>query len=857
ARPAPDVSGFAQLTRLWERGRGKALELLLGAAVLLALALAARWGARAGAWKYGTLYICVMILGVAAVGVVVEGAAHLAQQAAGARVSVPPGLGFLAPVQRPGSELQIAVANVADKMTTTEALALGWPALAALALWLGGWMAGAPETKLAAYVGGWTLLAWAALRFPSGAAAFVWIVPAFLACHVVLPGLRQLSRLPRRPAAAGAAPASGAAPATLALLAGGLYWMSFGPGVAQGAEPPSGKTNAVAAAAIPDSVTQTIRVEDKVALGTAKIRWQALKGQSLLLLAEPAVLTHVVFPPRSLKLAPGPAGSKFAQQIVAQENGTFDIEEQYEIRVSAEPAGTGFALPAPYGLINRLSLTVVNLDVDVLSAQAVSISCDHATTNTVATLVLSPANGTISWKPRSRDVKREKPVFYAEMAQLFVPSGGVVEGAHAVSIRPAQGELAELTFNVPTGATVTDVIDPSKPANGAAASAPAWRFDPDTRKLRVVLNPALSRPFALLIRSQVATGPLPFEQGLGLVTVDGAAGQIVGEAGIATSDEVQLDSVTANGLSPINLEDFPMDAGSAFRGQIAGLTLRRAFRYAEAAASLTLKASAVEPDVRVESRDTLSLGEDHTTLADSFTADITKAGIFNLSFVMPKGFDVDSISGAALSQWTELKSDAERVITLHLTGKTLGRQEFAITLAGPGVKTARNWKAPQVVVREANKQRGTLLIVPEQGMGLQAATNQGYMQLDPQKSGIRQKGVLAFSLLQVPANLTLDIDQVDPWIEVTSLQHAAVGEAQMKITANLLYQIQNAGLRGLRVFLPTNAESVRFQGDQVSDFLKMTNAVTNGLQEWEVKLDRRVIGQYLLQATYQTPIAAQ
>jgi hypothetical protein len=415
------------------------------------------------------------------------------------------------------------------------------------------------------------------------------------------------------------------------------------------------------------------------------------------------------------------------------------------------------------------------------------------------------------------------------MAQLFVPSAGVVEGAHYVSIRPAQGELAEVTFNVPPGATVTDVVDPAPQANSAAAPPPQWRFDPDTRKLRVTLNPPLSRLFALLIRSQIATGPLPFEQSLGLVTVDGAAGQIVGEAGIATTEEVQLDSVTANALSPINLEDFPLNATSAFRGQIPGLTLHRAFRYSDTAASLALKASAVEPDVRVTTRDTLSLGEDHTTLADTFTADITRAGIFDLSFVMPDGFDVDSISGAALSQWTESRTNDGRVITLHLSGKTQGSQQFAITLAGPGVKTAQGWKVPQVVLREANKQRGTLLIVPEQGMGLQAAAREGYQQLDPQESGIRQKGVLAFRLLQVPSNLTLDIDQVDPWIEVTSLQHTAVREAQLKTMANLLYQIKNAGLKGFRVFIPTNAESVRIQGEQAFDFLKMTNAITNGL----------------------------
>jgi len=853
AGAAADVSGFAQLTRLLEGdGEATAFKLVCALLALFALALAVRWAVRAGVCKYGASHICILILGMMAFVAALIYLARLAELADAAQAHLPTDLRFLAPVQRAGSALKIAVLNVADKTSTAAALERGWPALAALALWLGGWMARGPLEKLAASVGGWTLLAWAALRTPNGAPAFCWVLLAFLVLRVLVPGLRQLSRLPRKPAAAAVASDSGAAPATLALLAAGIYWMSGG--MVQGAD---AKSSGVPAAAIPDSVTQTIRVEDKLALATAKIRWQAVKGQALPLLAEPAVMTHVTYPTRSLKLAPGPAGSKFSQQVVAQENGVFDIEEQYEMRVSPEQAGGGFTLPAPYGLINQLSLTVVNLDVDVLSAQAVSIKCDHATSNTVATLVLSPADGFISWRPRSRDPRHEKPEFFAEMAQLYVPSGGVVEGAHYVSIRPAKGELAELTFNVPTGATVTDVIDPAPRTAGAAAPPPpAWRFDPDTRKLRVTLNPPLSRNFTLLIRSQVATRPLPFEQSLGLVTVDNAAG-IVGEAGIAATDEVQLDAVTANALSPINLEDFPLDAASAFRGQIPGLTLRRAFRYSDNAASLSLRASAVEPDVRVETRDTLSLGEEHTTLADSFAVDITRAGIFSLSFVMPDGFDVDSISGAALSQWTESKTNAARVITLHLSGKTLGHQEFAITLAGTGVKSAKGWKVPQVVLREANKQRGTLLIVPEQGMGLQAATNEGYMQLDPQKSGIRIKGVLAFSLLQVPSTLTLDIEQVDPWVDVTSLQHAAVGEAQVKTTANLLYQIKNAGLKELRVFLPTNAESARFQGQQVEDFLKMTNAITNGLQEWEVKLNRRVIGPYLLQVTYQTTIPPQ
>jgi hypothetical protein len=218
---------------------------------------------------------------------------------------------------------------------------------------------------------------------------------------------------------------------------------------------------------------------------------------------------------------------------------------------------------------------------------------------------------------------------------------------------------------------------------------------------------------------------------------------------------------------------------------------------------------------------------------------------------------VESISGAALSQWTELKTDAGRVITLNLAGKTEGEQPFILNLSGPGVKSANAWPVPQVTFLEAGKQNGALLIVPEQGMRLEPAASTNVMQLDPQKAGILQKGVLAFNILEAPWNLALKVEQVDPWVQVTSLQHATIGEAQLKVVANLQYQIENAGLKEFRVFIPTNAEGVTFQGDQLSDFQTVDNVVTNGLQAWDIKLSRRIIGQYLLQASYQVHLPEQ
>jgi hypothetical protein len=757
----------------------------------------------------------------------VSGFAQLARLFAGQswRQSIahaPADITLLAPVQQAGSTLRVDVLNVADKTTAWTVLGWIWPAWFAVAAWVFGWAVGGARLQFASRVCGWTLLAWAALRIPNGVAVLLWVVLAFLLWHAGVPSWRRIRRWSRAPAAA-------------ALLAAGAGW--FGPADSRASGVP----------VLPDSVTQDIRVEDTFALGAAKIHWQAAKGQSLAVLSSNAVLTHISYVPGAFDLVPAPD----AQQLIARKNGAFDIQMQYEMRVSNGQQENGFTLPTPFGLIDQLNLTVVNLDVDVESPQAVSIERDYAASNTVAKLVLTPAKTRIAWRPRRRDVTKEKAVYYAEMSQLYVPSAGVIEGAHYISIRPAQGEVAELLLHVPAGATITDVADPSN--RGSLVSL--WRFDPDTRQLRVTLSKAQSRPFIVLVRSQAATGPLPFEHSIGLLTVDNAAGQM-GLAAIATGGEVQLDAVSAPAFSAINLEDFPGDAVVALQGEIPGLSLRRAFRYSDTQALITLKASAVEPDVRVETQDTLSLGEDRTVLADNFTANITRAGVFDLSFLMPAGFDVESISGAALSQWTESKTEAGRVITLHFLGKTQGAQSFVITLAGPGVKTARGWTAPQIVLREANKQQGTLLIVPEQGMRLQIAAREGYTQLDPQKSGIRQKGVLAFRALQVPARLTLDVEQVDPWIQVAGWQHAAVSEAQVKVSANLQYQIENTGLKSFRLLLPTNADGVQFEGDQISDFLPEPGALTNGMQAWNVLVRRRVIGPYLLRVAYQTLLPA-
>lgn len=839
-----DPSGFAGLRRMlsgsesWRTGGAIAVSLLLAILAVAACRFASAEGV--GRFTLRRLFggVIALLAGVVAVAMLL----WLAFEAKSARGAELRDLHFVAPIQQSDVALAVDVGNVDAKMSVMSLLWVLWPGLAGLVLWA--WSRLTSRAWLAKNgVGiGWVLVLWASLRLPDGGVGFFVVACVFVGLELFLPAVRCLGRACEKPRPA---PGVGNGAAASSAAVGVLMGIVLLGGRALSAE--ASGASRVNAAWRADSVVQDVRIEERFAIGNAKIKWHASKGQVLPIIHAPGVITRIGFSADAGRLVQLATEPRPTQGLLAEKSGLIEIDLHYNVRVLDRDGERGFAMPVEPGLVNQVKVTVVGQDVDVQSPHAVSVERKETvpSTNTVATLVLAPAGDSwIGWKPRARDTRREAVVFYAEISQLYVPTAGVIEGRHSVSIRPAQGEVSELTFNVPEGITISDVEMPSMAV---------WRFDPAERLLRVTLSPAQSRPITLLIRSQIASGALPFEQKAGLISVNKAAGQ-VGLVAVATGQEVQLDDVVATGLSPINLEDFPGGLLDTLRAQVPGLTLRRAFRYSESAGAVVVKASAVASDVRVESQQTLSLAEDRTLLAATLEAQITRAGIFKLSFELPIGMDVESISGQAMSHWTEIKSDSGRLVTLHLKSRTEGKHSFAISLVGPGVRSASNWVVPKIILNEAEKQRGQLVLVPEQGLRLQVTTREGVTQIDPVTVGVRQKGTLAFRLLERDWRLALALERIDAWIQVTSLQHLTISDAQVRVDANMQYEIENTGLKSLVVRLPANADSVRFRGDQVSDFVQREPGTNTMWRDWEIKLHRRVIGKYLLQVSYRIPV---
>ncbi|MEY2880814.1 MAG: hypothetical protein RLZZ15_3194 [Verrucomicrobiota bacterium] len=603
------------------------------------------------------------------------------------------------------------------------------------------------------------------------------------------------------------------------------------------------------------SIVQRWSIRKDRLFGELDVTLRGAAGESFLLLRAPAVLTEFKGERlRVSKLAAHDGSSAYF--VTLEREGTATARVRFELPVADR--AQAIALPTGPAAAQRVTIDLDQGGWEFSSASAVQIvrTDEGATTRSGATLVLAPhALTTIRLQPRRRDLAAEATVFFAETANLYVPGPGVVNGVARVSVRPTQGRVSAVEFDVPAGLTVGDV---------GRGPVGAWRFDPEKRRLRVAVEPAQAAAFSFTIETQLGAGELPFALALEPLRTVGAAGD-VGLIALAFGGEAQPEGIRATGLSAVNAQDFDATLLPRAPDGAPAATVQHAWRYGATGARVELRIAPVAAEVRVASRQVLSLDDDRMVLAVELRAAITRVGLFKLSFALPEGFEIEAVSGAALSLWTEAQEPAatgagagappQRIVTLQLNGRTLGEQAFALSLAGaaPGAQAA--WAFPRVLVREATRQTGEALIVPGRGLRLRAVEREKVTQLDPRAVGGNLPGTLAFRLLQEDWVLRLGIEVLEPWVTVQALQEATLREGQTLTRLALRYRVENAAVKTVRVRLPglgdERARTVRATGPAVSDIVRVPATPDT----WEIRFQRGIAGETDVQIEFQGPTA--
>lgn len=647
----------------------------------------------------------------------------------------------------------------------------------------------------------------------------------------------------------------GGAIAFFALFALGLLVLAFAPRRRKSEEPsekgPGGSGAAVVASLLVIGAWMPTPAEAIDPVERLEQRWEVADG---MLEAEFDVRVRASEAGERFLLLSAPAtlsGFEGAGLTVAKENGRYFIVAEGEgvgtgkgsFRMRVGDVREGWTVPTGPAAVQRVLAQYDEEGWEFHAEGAASVR-EAAGEAGWTEIRLKPGEGhRFLLRPEQRDASREETRFFTEVSDLFLPGPGVVNGIHGVEVRPAQGVVRELSLVVPEGFTVGDV---------SGGPVGRWRFNPDTRKLRVTIEPAQESPFAFRVATQRATGVLPVDLSLSPLRVEEGAGS-VGMLGLAFGNDAQPEAVEGEGVGAVNLDDFPAALlPTDAEGRPLAL-LQRAFRYGAEAASVSLKVAPVAPELRVETAQTLSIGDDRLVLAVDLTARITRAGVFRLTAELPEGLEVESATGAALSHWNVSETEEGRLLTLNLNGRTLGEQVFALSLAGPAPGTQESWEVPRITLRDAARQRGTLTVVPERGLQVRSVSRDQVSQLDPGEMGVPRPGALAFRLLQADWSLALAVRELEPWVTAKVMHEVTLREGQALTRARLVYKIENAARKALRVRLPgldeSAAATVRASGPAVGDFVPIEGEEG----EWEIRFQRGVAGETTVDIEFQRP----
>ncbi|MGJ8655104.1 MAG: hypothetical protein ACSHX6_01535 [Akkermansiaceae bacterium] len=601
-----------------------------------------------------------------------------------------------------------------------------------------------------------------------------------------------------------------------------------------------------AADGVADSMVESWDVSEGKLSSELQVVWNAEEGQSLQVLRAPAVLLGAEGDGfRVIKVKEKVDGA-MVWKLIAEESGEIRADVRYEMSFK-DMAELAVNVPSGQAGVKSLEVVVDQAGWKISSAEAVRsedlLDVGEGASGQRLTL-LGMANATVMLKPMPRDRSKEKLRFLAEVADVYVPAPGVLDGRHKLKIKPLDGEVKELTVEIPDGLMVGNVV------GGALDS---WRFDAGQKVLTVTMKRALVQDFELMIMTQRGVKAYPQDLVLESVVVRGAA-TTVGAIGYGFGEDSQPDNAKVVDLLEINITDFDSDLLRAARDVQARFVLHKAYRYGEKRGKIDLRVAAVSPEIRVQTQQTIRLTDERMSLQVQAMVNITRAGVFELKFYVPEGLDVEAINSPALRDWSVVDVNGRRLATMFLNGKTMGEHGFAITLLGdapevdPGVE-ADVWGVPRWLLEGVSRQRGVLTLVPDHGIRLRVAERQHASQVDSKGNVGENKGSLAFRLLQKDWKISLNVEQLDPWITAEILQQVNVREGLTKHWMNLHFHVDHAVVKQFQVRIPgvgvEQSNQLRASGPAVKEIVHVEGDV------WQVNLRRGVIGDVPVQIGYQ------
>ncbi len=473
----------------------------------------------------------------------------------------------------------------------------------------------------------------------------------------------------------------------------------------------------------------------------------------------------------------------------------------------------------------------------------------------------------IEWTPKSEGALGMTALTAVQVQQEMYVTEGALRTRATIHYDISRAELSELTIEVPEDQKVVNVFDPN---------VRKWLVTSEGEVQQILVElfePARTTQNLLLELEQFTSGEAVRQVSAPRIRVVDV-GRQQGTLVVNIDPALRAEATTRAGLVQIDTTDLPPS--------LAGQTWLYAYRYASLPYELGVSVEKIQPRITVKQLVESYLEPELWTTDLLAVYNIEEAGVFQLEFTIPTGFDVLQVLGrdalgatAAAVDAYYLEGDRQERLVVNLARKAIGKvalnvhlqqrlsdpnllaptgEVSTLSLAIPQAKQLHLTRADGVVILHAPE---SLRLNPSSTTGLRPISfSEAYQELP----SIREnrfpstRPALAFAFADEAAQLGVNVERRKSYITARQRMVVRLDSGVVRYETVIFYEIRYSGVKSLRIDVPIEfAADIRNNSSGIREqaISPPPDDVAEGYVAWSLNGETELIGNQVLRLAWE------
>ena len=302
----------------------------------------------------------------------------------------------------------------------------------------------------------------------------------------------------------------------------------------------------------------------------------------------------------------------------------------------------------------------------------------------------------------------------------------------------------------------------------------------------------------------------------------------------------------------------------AVPAQVQGTASARAYRFAQPGWRLTLSSQPIPARIRSDGLLLYEATEETIRLKSHHRLTIAGRGIFGIVFEAPEGFELREAGPPSLV--SGFRQNGRRV-AVNFLGEQIKTCELTLSMQKPRSGEDNRIELAPIAVEGAEEDRGNVVLAMPLALRATELESSGLEATDVRALRQRLGSLLSSNL--TPAlgyryftpdfRALASIERQRTRLTCETARLANITPSLMRVDTTLNYNVEFSATDTFQLLVPATAgEDVRFSGSDIKE--KKRSAPAGGgdageLTTWTIRLQRRVIGPYRLEVSFDVPLA--